>query len=63
MKSFWKSKTEWLNILAIMITIIQMAQQTAWIPVEVQVFILAVLNGLVRLLTNTSIVGTPASKV
>ena len=61
-KKWWKSKTEILNILAVLIVVVQFAQGQAWIAPELQVFILAVLNALVRLLTNTAITGTPAAK-
>ena len=62
MKSWYQSKTLWLNILATLVTIIQALQGQAWINPEYQVFILAVLNALVRLLTNTSISGTPGAR-
>ena len=61
-KSFWKSKTLWLNILATAVAIVQAIQGQPWINPEYQVFILAVLNAIVRLLTNTAISGTPAAK-
>jgi len=62
MKNWWMSKTVWLNILATLVVIVQALQGQAWINPEIQVFILAVLNALVRLLTNTAITGTPAAK-
>jgi len=62
MKTFWKSKTLWLNLLAVVIAVIQALQGQAWFNVELQVAILAILNAVVRLVTNTSIIGTPASK-
>ena len=61
-KKSWMSKTLWLNILAVAITVVQAIQGDAWINPEYQVLILAVLNAIVRLMTNTSIAGTPASK-
>ena len=61
-KSLWMSKTLWLNILATAVVIVQAMQGQTWINPEYQVFILAVLNAIVRLLTNTAIAGTPASK-
>uniref|UniRef100_A0A6H2A3B3 Holin n=1 Tax=viral metagenome TaxID=1070528 RepID=A0A6H2A3B3_9ZZZZ len=61
-KSWLKSKTVWLNIIGAIIAIVQAAQGQAWMSPEWQVFILAVLNALVRLLTNTAIVGTPGAK-
>ncbi len=62
MKKWWTSKTLWLNILATIIVIVQAMQGQPWIEPEYQVFILAVLNGLVRLITNTAISGTPGAK-
>jgi len=62
MKNWWMSKTVWLNILATLVVVVQVLQGQAWINPEIQVFILAVLNALVRLLTNTAITGTPAAK-
>ena len=62
MKNWWMSKTVWLNVLAGLVAIVQALQGQPWINPEIQVFILAVLNALVRLLTNTAITGTPAAK-
>ena len=58
MKSWYKSKTIWLNILATAIVIVQAIQGQAWVNPEIQVFILAVLNAIVRFMTNQPI-GTP----
>jgi len=63
MKNWWASKTLWLNVLATAVVIVQAVQGQTWVNPEYQVFALAVLNALVRLLTNTSISGTPASRV
>uniref|UniRef100_A0A6M3L1D3 Uncharacterized protein n=1 Tax=viral metagenome TaxID=1070528 RepID=A0A6M3L1D3_9ZZZZ len=63
MKKWWASKTLWLNVLATIITIIQALQGQAWVNPEYQILVLAILNAIVRLLTNTSISGTPASKI
>ena len=54
-KPFWKSKTIWLNILATAVAIVQAVQGQPWINLEVQIAILAVLNALVRLITNTAV--------
>ena len=62
-KNWWRSKTLWLNILATAVVITQAVQGQPWVNPEYQVFALAVLNALVRLLTNTAISGTPASRV
>ena len=61
-KKWYLSKTLWLNTLAALIAIVQAFQGQAWISPEIQVLILAVLNALVRLITNTSIKGTPGAK-
>ena len=63
MKNWWVSKTLWLNILATAVVLVQAIQGQPWVNPEYQVFALAVLNTLVRLLTNTAISGTPASRV
>jgi len=63
MKNWWVSKTLWLNILATAVVLVQAIQGQPWINPEYQVFALAVLNTLVRLITNTAISGTPASRV
>jgi len=63
MKKWWMSKTVRLNVLAGLLAIVQALQGQPWFNPEVQVLILAVLNALVRLLTNTAITGTPAAKV
>jgi len=63
MKNWWTSKTVWLNILATLVVIVQAIQGQPWVNPEYQVFALAVLNALVRLLTNTAINGTPGAKV
>ncbi len=62
MKSWWKSKTIWLNIIGVTIVVVQAIQGEAWINPEYQVLILAVLNAIVRLLTNIPIAGTPSAK-
>lgn len=62
MKKWYLSKTLWLNVLAAIIAVIQAAQGQAWLSPELQVFILAVLNALVRLITNTAIEGIPRVK-
>jgi len=56
-KKWYMSKTIWLNMLAIAVTVVQALQGQPWLPVETQVLILAVLNALVRFVTNTSITG------
>jgi len=62
MKNWYLSKTVWLNILASAVAIIQSLQGQPWINPEYQVLILAILNAIVRLLTNSAIIGTPGAK-
>ena len=62
MKKWYMSKTLWLNSLATAVAIVQALQGQPWINPEIQLFILAVLNALVRLITNTAIIGTPGAK-
>ena len=61
-KSWFMSKTLWLNILATLVVIVQAIQGQPWVNPEYQVFALAILNALVRLLTNSAISGTPGAK-
>jgi len=58
MKTWWKSKTLWLNFVAMLVAIAQAMQGVAWVPVQYQVLVLAVLNAILRFLTNQPI-GTP----
>jgi len=55
MKPFWKSKTLWLNALAMAILIVQYLQGQVWFSAELQVLILAILNAGLRFITNTAI--------
>ncbi len=50
------SKTLWLNVLAVLVLIAQWTQGKPWMEPELQVLILAVLNALVRFVTNDSLV-------
>ena len=63
MKNWYMSKTVWLNILAVLVVVVQALQGQAWINPEYQVLALAILNAVVRLLTNQPISGTPGAKV
>ncbi len=58
MKKWYQSKTIWLQVLAVIIAGIQALQGAAWLNPEYQIAILAVLNIIVRLITNQPI-GTP----
>ena len=61
MKYWYASKTLWLNIIVAALAIVQALEGQAWLPASDQIFIVAVLNALIRLLTNTAIAGTPAA--
>jgi hypothetical protein len=61
MKKWYKSKTIWLQVIAVIIGGIQALEGSAWIPVEYQVAILAVLNIIVRLITSVPVV-SPLAK-
>jgi len=54
-KKWYFSKTLWLNILASAIAIVQALQGQPWINPEIQIFILAILNAILRLITNQAI--------
>jgi hypothetical protein len=55
---FWKDKTLWLNVIAGILALVQVFSEEVWFPVGYQVFIVAVLNAVVRLLTGEPISGT-----
>ena len=56
-KDFWKSKTFWVNIIAIAIFVIQMLWIKDFvIPVEIQGAILAVINFILRWVTKEEII-------
>ena len=53
-KVWWKSKTLYINIIALLLIIVQ--ANTGFIfPLEYQATILAVLNAINRMLTNSNI--------
>ena len=54
MKPIWKSRTLWLNLLALVAFILQ-AQFEFVLPADVQMAILAILNFVLRLDTRTGI--------
>ena len=54
-KHWWKSKTLWLNVIAVLILIVQSIQQEPWVKPEYQVLALAILNGIMRFLTKTPV--------
>ena len=60
---WWRSKTFWLNAVAMAIMLIQAIQAEAWIDPQYQVLILAILNTAMRMLTSKPISGTPAAKL
>lgn len=55
-KDFWKSKTFWVNLIAIIVFVIQMLWIKDFvIPVEIQGAILAVINFILRWTTKEEI--------
>jgi predicted histidine transporter YuiF (NhaC family) len=56
-KDFWKSKTFWVNLIAIIVFVIQMLWIKDFvIPVEIQGAILAVINFILRWATKEEII-------
>lgn len=56
-KDFWKSKTFWVNLIAIIVFVIQMLWIKDFvIPVEIQGAILAVINFILRWVTKEEII-------
>ena len=56
-KDFWKSKTFWVNLIAIIVFAIQMLWIKDFvIPVEIQGAILAVINFILRWATKEEII-------
>ena len=56
-KDFWKSKTFWVNLIAIIVFVIQMLWIKDFvIPVEIQGAILAVINFVLRCATKEEII-------
>ena len=56
-KNFWKSKTFWVNLIAIIVFVIQMLWIKDFvIPVEIQGAILAVINFILRWATKEEII-------
>ena len=54
-KKWWKSKTFYLNAIAIVLIAVQSSLGLELIPLEMQGTIVAVLNLIVRCLTSTNI--------
>lgn len=48
MKKFWQSKTFWANIIGLVLVSLQYAGTVNWIPNDVLVFVLAILNLILR---------------
>ena len=54
-KSWWKSKTVWMNTLAAIAIIVQTITGEAWLDAELQGAIIVVANVALRLFTNTGL--------
>lgn len=48
MKKFWQSKTFWANIIGLVLVSLQYAGTVNWVPNDVLVFVLAILNLVLR---------------
>jgi len=55
MKAWWKSRTIWLNLLALLAVVIQEWTGQDILTPEVQVAILAALNTILRFRTNEGV--------
>ncbi len=55
-KDFWKSKTFWVNLIAIIVFIVQLYVKDFVIPIEIQGAILAVVNFILRWITKEQLV-------
>ena len=54
-KKWYQSKTLWVNVVAIVIVGVQSLAGTSFVPTQIQVAIMAVLNIILRALTKTNI--------
>ena len=54
-KKWYKSKTVYLNLIALILLIVQSAVGVEVIPVELQATIVSILNLAARTITNTNI--------
>ena len=51
-KRWFESRTLWLNAIAVALIVAQALQGQAWLDPEYQVLIVAILNAILRLITN-----------
>jgi len=62
-KELWKSKTFWVNIIALVIFIVQIFWVPDFtIPLEIQGALLALINFVLRLITKEEIVWSTKAK-
>ena len=54
-KKLWTSKTFWINLIALVAIILQVVMGKEAIPAEAQASLLAVINVILRLITNKPI--------
>jgi hypothetical protein len=54
-KKWWKSKVLWFNILSIIAMMLQTGSGISIAPAEIQVTLLAIVNVLLRSITNKNI--------
>lgn len=51
-KRWFESRTLWLNAVAVALIVAQALQGQTWLDPEYQVLIVAILNAILRLITN-----------
>lgn len=64
-KSFWQSKTLWINVITLVITVLGMAADWTFVTpqaAQIIVFALAAANVILRLLTSAPITETATRK-
>lgn len=55
-KSWYLSKTLWLNVIGVLIEVAQVALDMRWLSTQTLAGVMAILNIILRLLTKTELV-------
>jgi hypothetical protein len=58
MKTWWKSKTLWVNILSILALFVAELTGVTWLSAETQILVLSAINIVLRALTDKGLVLT-----